>query len=147
MINLTRAFDFDKNKFGVTASECISQFGHLKIKSMTVFRRPLMKASMMLMNVVTWGEVQKRLDNSPYDTLFHLGCYIVLENGKLIEIDKQQTVKIRPSKIDKSKGTEFIDVPINKIVLFAELIGRTLDYMGKAKFFCMMVERIIVKIL
>src|SRR5690348_6859799 len=110
MINLTRAFEIDENKFGATASDCISQFGHLKVKSVTVFRRPFMKVSMMLMNVVTWGEVKKRLDNSPYDTLFHLGCYIVLENGKLIEIDKQQTEKIRPSKINKSKGTEFIDV-------------------------------------
>jgi hypothetical protein len=88
MINLTRAFDFDKNRFGGTASNCLSEYGHLKVKSMTVFRRPLMQASMMLMNVVTWGEAQKRLDNSPYDTLFHLGFYFVLENGKLIEIDK-----------------------------------------------------------
>jgi hypothetical protein len=28
-----------------------------------------------------------------------------------------------------------VDVPINKNILFAELIGNTLDFMGKNKFF------------
>lgn len=55
-----------------------------------------MQATMMLMNVVSWGNVKKRLNNSAYDALFQIGGYIVLENlNKLIEKDVPQTVNIR----------------------------------------------------
>jgi hypothetical protein len=90
MINLKNAFA-DKNKFGSDASQTISKFGLIALKSLTVYRRPLMDATMNLMNAVTIGTVQKKLKNSPYDTLFHLGCYIVLENGSLVEVDKQHS--------------------------------------------------------
>lgn len=134
MINL-KNFSPDKYKFGADASQTIANLGLLNIQSLTVFRRPLRQAVMTLLNTFTFGATDKKLKTSPYDTLFHLGCYVVLENGSLIEIDKQQTLKIRPSKIDNSNGVELLDIPIRKSISLIELIQNTLSLMGKSKFF------------
>jgi hypothetical protein len=45
------------------------------------------------------------------------------------------TLKIRSSKVDKTEGTEFLDIPITKTITFAELIHNTLENMGTNKFF------------
>jgi hypothetical protein len=133
-MTLNLDFTLNKYRFGTTANKTLTDYGHLTIKEIKVFRRPIMDTIMNLMNAFTQGEAKKRLKQSPYDALYHLGCYITLENNKIIEADKQQTVKIRPfTKNDPTN--EYLTIPVNKQITLLEAMHNTIQLMGESRFF------------
>jgi hypothetical protein len=121
---------------GINASETLAKYGHLRITNITIFRRPIMNEIMTIMNVITMGEATKRLKESEYDKLFHLGCLIQLENNKIIEVDKQQTIKIREFKTREiTKNNEYMEVPITNVKTLGQLIHNTINKMGEKRFY------------
>lgn len=131
-----RNWKFDKNRMGIIANETLGKYGHVEISEIQLFRRPLSGALTSLMNVVSMGEFNQRIKNSEYDKLFHLGCFIRLTNGKVIEVDKHEVVKIREFVKNKlNDKNETMDVNVNKKIAFGQLIENTIRQMGEDKFY------------
>lgn len=133
-MTLNLDFTLNKNRFGTIANKTLTDYGNLEIKQIKVFRRPIMSSIMNLMNAFTMGEAKKRLKQSPYDALYHLGCYIFLENNKIVEADKQQTVKIRPFTKEDATN-EYLMIVVNKKITLLEAMHNTIKYMGENRFF------------
>jgi hypothetical protein len=104
---------YEKYRMGANASKIVAKYGSLKIIAIEIYRRPIMDSVMNVMNVFTLGEAKQRLKESPYDKLYHLGCYVTLENNEIIEVDKQQTIKIR-KLLKKNPNNEYMNVNIKK---------------------------------
>jgi hypothetical protein len=119
---------------GANASKIVAKYGHLKIIGIEIYRRPIMDSVMNLMNAFTLGEAKQRLKESPYDKLYHLGCYATLENNEVLEVDKQQTIKIR-KLLKKNPNNEYMNVNIKKEIPFGESIANTIKQMGDKRFF------------
>jgi hypothetical protein len=83
----------------------LEKHGNEVINSIKIVRKPLQMANQILLNIATLGAYQKRLKDSPYDSLFHL---------KLIINDKYSIEKTTTSRFSVNnslgKGAETMDV-------------------------------------
>ena len=103
------------NKFNIF----FSKYGNNYIKALVIERVPLADISMKLLNAASGFSVQKRLDNSDYDKLFHLRLIIILDNDQIIYVEKNQSLNIDYYKNLNEKGTEQLNInEIPKETLF-----------------------------
>ena len=58
--------------------------GNTQINSMTIQRVPLVKSSMMALNIASGFTVTEKMNTSEYDKLFHLRLLIRLSDNKYI---------------------------------------------------------------
>jgi hypothetical protein len=85
------------------------------------------------MNAVSLGSFQKKLDQQPYDELFHLAMLVQTNNKKFL-LEKIERVNVT-SSIGNPEGLEILSVPLNsKEISVFDLINNTLEQMGKNKF-------------
>jgi hypothetical protein len=63
-----------------------------KIISMLVCRQPISTSINSLLNVLSIGQFNENLKNSPYDRLFHLSLYITVEGNASFVLEKNQRV-------------------------------------------------------
>jgi hypothetical protein len=69
--------------------------GDLTITSIMVCRTPVNSVIQNLVNVATLGEFQKKVKEAGYDNVYHLFMLLKMSNGKVIELEKNQTVQIK----------------------------------------------------
>ena len=135
-MNLNLKFDFWNKDFNSIASKTLAKYGSYKINQIIISRRPLSKLLTMLMNVFTNGDYEKELKSQPYDKLYHLGIFCILENGTSILVDKTQQINIYPETLKKDDKMEYMPVNLhNKIITLGELINKTYELMGHNHFF------------
>jgi hypothetical protein len=106
--------------------------GDENIDKITVHRTPLSQALKFLLNITSLGQFEKKLQNSPYDTLYHLFMVISTSRGNFV-IEKNEVIQIyKFSKL--GKGTESLNVPITDVITLNDLLENTRASMGD-KFF------------
>jgi hypothetical protein len=110
----------------------INRIGDENIDKITVYRTPLSTALKLLLNITSMGQFEKKLQNSPYDTLYHLFMVISTSRGNYV-IEKNEVIQIyKFSKL--GKGTESLNVPITDVITLNDLLENTRTSMGD-KFF------------
>ena len=110
----------------------INRIGDENIDKITVHRTPLSTALKLLLNITSMGQFEKKLQNSPYDTLYHLFMVISTSRGNYV-IEKNEVIQIyKFSKL--GKGTESLNVPITDVITLNDLLENTQASMGD-KFF------------
>jgi hypothetical protein len=110
----------------------INRIGDENIDKITVYRTPLSTALKLLLNITSMGQFEKKLQNSPYDTLYHLFMVISTSRGDYV-IEKNEVIQIyKFSKL--GKGTESLNVPITDVITLNDLLENTRTSMGD-KFF------------
>jgi len=62
------------------------------IQSITINRTPVNKAIIGALNVVSQGHFGKKMDESPYDKLYHLRIDCKLQNGKTLKLEKNEVI-------------------------------------------------------
>lgn len=110
----------------------INRIGDENINKITVHRTPLSKVLKFLLNVTSMGQFDKKLENSPYDTLYHLFLVISTNRGNFV-VEKNEVIQVyKFTRLEK--GTESLDVPINAGLTLNDLLENTKSSMGD-KFF------------
>lgn len=99
-----------RNDYPPKARAIIKTDGEKPIKNIKIIRQPIQSFINTAFNVLTFGAFQKKLDELPYDKLFHLRMVIKLEDNTEIQIEKNEVINIT-KKIDTIKGQEEINIP------------------------------------
>jgi len=116
--------------------ETLKKYGSHKVVSAILFRIPIPSAiSYGIKYIVDNKEILKQF----YESLFHLGIILTLDNGILINVDKDQVIHI--NKINKIPmqstitGTELQEINLNHNILsLDQVIENTRKLMGDKKF-------------
>jgi len=115
--------------------DTISKYGDKVITGITLGRTPLGKPLMTALQVASGNTFSQKLENTPYDKLFHLFMCIEFANGKIV-LEKNEVINTENScKIPKDTETKNItssDIPTGLTLIDA--LNNTKERMG-GKFF------------
>lgn len=111
-----------------SVQKIINRIGDDEITKITVNRTPLSKVLKFLLNITSRGQLEKKMENTDYDTLYHLFMVIQTKNGNFV-IEKNEVIQIyKFSKL--GKGTETLTVPINAGLTLNNMLSKTKSKMG-----------------
>jgi hypothetical protein len=122
-----------RNDFPPKARAIIKTDGDKQITNIIIIRQPIQSFINTAFNMLTFGQFQKKLDELPYDKLFHLRMVLTLEDNTKIQLEKNEVINIT-KKIDTVKGQEEINVPITNNLTLNELLKNGQNLL-KDKFF------------
>ena len=118
-----------------SAQKVIDENKDAIVQSITLHRNPLPSAYTKIMSWATKGETDKRIAEQPKDTLYHIGMWVKLSNGKTIKVEKNEVINIDPHP-KKPKEEEVFQVPAPPANLtFGEMLSKTREAIGDHKFF------------
>lgn len=124
--------------------DILERDGDVQIKSMVIYRKPIMKAIDTVLNLLSLGKF-KDIENNPHDTLFHLFMVVELTNGKKYLIEKNQTINIT-TDIPDLNATDVQSVEVNqmwlqylpdgtkRILTMQNMLNETRERMGSSFF-------------
>jgi hypothetical protein len=122
-----------RDNYPPSARKVIEVNGDKKIKNMVIIRQPIQSFINKIFNGLTFGAFQKKLDELPYDSLFHLRMVITLEDGTRIQIEKADVINVSTTITSHSKQ-ENMDVPINKDLTLTALLNGCQKVLGSNTF-------------
>ena len=114
------------------AQRVLDNIGDRPITSITIARKPLSAATTFALNAASLGEFNKRLRETPADTLFHLFIVITCGHGTFV-VEKNDTINIARFG-GYPTGVEKMDVPLHGALTVGEMLARAQARMGD-KFF------------
>lgn len=113
--------------------DIMNKHGQEIITSITLRRNPVSHLITGAMNAVSLGSFQKKLDEQPYDELFHLAMLVQSANTRFL-LEKIERVNVS-SSIGNPDGLETLACPLNgKEITVFDLINNTKEKMGKTQF-------------
>jgi len=116
-----------------SVKDIMNSHGQEIITYITLRRNPVSNLITGAMNAVSLGSFQKKLDQQPYDELFHLAMLVQTNNTKFL-LEKIERVNVT-SSIGNPEGLETLAVPLNgKEINVFDLINNTKEQMGKTQF-------------
>ena len=101
-----------RHNFLPSAQKALEQYGNLPITEIEISRHPI-QGVINAVNALSGNELDRLINDSPYDTLYHLGLFVKC-GGTWIEVEKESTVKITPNK-DKNPYAEILRVDSSDI--------------------------------
>lgn len=122
--------------YPATMKGLLRQYGNNSIKQIIINRQPLSTFTNWLLQLGSGVEFFAKLRNSPYDKLFHLRSILVLDNGKRIQFDKTQSVRMVLFSGDmNSNGAESMEVSNVPNLTLTQVVENTRKAMGDKRFF------------
>jgi len=94
-----------RNDYPPAVRELIHKYGNKTVKSIIIDRTPVVKALQSVLNFVSGGEFNKKLDTMPYDQIFHLRIDITFEDGSRLAVEKNEVINMYENPKAK-KGSE-----------------------------------------
>jgi len=122
-----------RDNYPPSARKVIEAHGSKKIKDMVIIRQPIQSFINKIFNGLTFGAFQKKLDELPYDSLFHLRMVVTLEDGTRIQIEKADVINVSTTITAHSKQ-ENMNVPINKDLTLTDLLNGGQKVLGSNTF-------------
>ena len=110
----------------------INRIENEEITKITVNRTPLSKVLKFLLNVTSLGQVNEKMKNTPYDTLYHLFMVITTSSGSYV-VEKNEVIKIYRFR-SVPKDTETLFVPSDAGLTLNIMLNKTKNVM-RDKFF------------
>jgi hypothetical protein len=134
--NIGKSIFYGREKgLNSSALSTLKKYGNQEVVSAELYRSPLSSSLVKVFDLFTSNGFTKGINESPYDSLFHLGIVLTLSNGMKINTDKEQVININDAKNSYSNGTEFKQVSLNgKRYTLQQVIDNTRKYMGPTKF-------------
>ena len=102
------------------------------IISAHVHRAPIVGSKFL--NIITLGKLKKAIQNTAYDELFHLRINLELQSGKVLYIEKNESIKIELSSGFRDNGESMQVSNFPKASLF-DMLRLTKNLMGERHFF------------
>lgn len=114
-----------------------SKVRYTKIKKVTLRREPLSDTLTLALegvSGVTWAELTRK---HGYETFFHLSGIFELEDGRLILLEKNDTVTISQIETIESKqpGTQYLPLDAGAGDTLERILNETLEELGGEQFF------------
>jgi len=109
--------------------------GDAVITGATIFRTPLSSALNFALNIASLGQFKKKLAQSPYDKLFHLGLILETSKGPFTT-EKEAVIRLRKGKSGLTNKTETMPLDMNgKSVTLNQLFEGGIKSAGSLKTF------------
>jgi len=109
----------------------LKRYGGLTIQQVVLQREPVNSTIMSFLNVATLGGLKKALNNSKYESLFHLSVLLVLEGNVPLRVEKNEIITFSIQKKKLNKGAEI--KPVSEFppgIKLNDAIQKTKDAMG-----------------
>jgi hypothetical protein len=90
------------SKYNNISTKTLTEYGGMKIKELVATREKIQQALKLAMNLVSSGNFGTATQKLGYDDLFHIRLFARMEDGKLLLIEKNEVIYIKPT--DKIKG-------------------------------------------
>ena len=111
----------------------LKRVGNEKINEIKVARTPLSKILSFFLNLTSRGEFKKRLNETPYDKLYHLFMIVKTEKGTYL-VEKNEVIIIKKFNGKLTKDTEILEANMRDNLTLNILLEKTKNNMGD-KFF------------
>jgi hypothetical protein len=117
-----------RNDYPPSVRELIKKYGDEPIASIIIDRTPVPDLLTGVLNAVSLGRFKERLEQMPYDKIFHLRIDITFINGKKIAVEKNEVINMyeNPKKLPKSEQKQISIIPpdltLNKMLTEAQKI-------------------------
>jgi uncharacterized membrane-anchored protein YhcB (DUF1043 family) len=123
-----------KNRtFTTKVQKLIKKFGNIPITSIVINRTPVQSFISPLLNVLTFGDFKKKIDETPYDKLYHLR----LELNQRFTIEKNEVINmdspVPKAQPDTEKRT--ITSGLTNGMTLNTMIDKAIKGMGQFNFF------------
>jgi hypothetical protein len=131
-----KAVIFGRNDYSPKVRKIISKYGSKNIIGITLGRTPLGATLMTALQIASGNTFKQKLDNTPYDKLFHLFACIEFADGSKIKIEKNEVINAEKGcKLPKETETKKISstsIPIS--LTLDQALNNTKTRMGKNYF-------------
>jgi len=127
---------YGRKDYSPKVKKILKDFGNETITKIHIMRTPISSVLRKLMNIVSMGEFEKRLKNTPYDDLFHLSLLLFTEKGTIL-VEKNEVINMeKMGKIPKlKKGSQISTMRTYKGgITINELLSKAKDRMGNKYF-------------
>lgn len=143
-MNLAKSIVNDPNKFVKAVAygnydslpfsfrDTLKKVGNQEIIKMEAVRAPISNMIMGIMNMFSGFELKKKIENSDYDSLFHLTLRVYTKRGNVFDIEKENVVKI--GKAYKRPKQEVLPIPLSQPITINQLLQKAMDTIGMKKF-------------
>ena len=95
-----------RNDYPPAVRELIKKYGSKTIKSITIDRTPVVKALQSVLNFVSGGKFKERLDEMPYDEIFHLRIDITFDDNSVLAVEKNEVINMYEKPVKKEGGEQ-----------------------------------------
>ena len=129
------AIVYGRNDYQPKVREILNNHGKDIIISAVIIRNPIQKAMINILNAISMGSFQNKLDKSEYDKLFHLQLVVTTNTGLNISIEKNEVIymKINPQIPQFSESS--IVTPLTQGLTIQSLMDNTKSYMKNSFFY------------
>ena len=132
VIDTSKAVIFGRSDYPPVQKQLIDKYGSQAITHVTIGRTPLPKLLTSILNIVSLGQFQSIMKQSPYDKLYHLFCIITLDSGTKILLEKNEAIHMKVVSSYNPKNTEYVDATyIPSGLTFKELLDNGEKIQGK----------------
>lgn len=121
---------FRTNRLSQKVRQILQTHGDKKIIGATITRNPIMELWTRLFSILTFGEFKRRLEQTPYDELFHLRLDVELDDFTIIGIEKLDIINMDrdPKLYEASEEKQITNMP--KGLTINTIMEKTHEYMG-----------------
>jgi len=101
--------------FGPNITAILKQYGDVPVVGITIFRHPLAGVLVTAIDTVSGFQFKKNIANANFDTLFHLGMKVTLNDGTFLNLKKTEVISmtISPAVDATDEYCEVTVVPEN----------------------------------
>jgi hypothetical protein len=128
--NYYEAIYYGRNDYPPKVRSIMSKYGNDNIRSMEVRRTPLGKVLTAALDIFTFYQIER---NNPYDELYHLHLAVILANGTIITIEKNEVIDMAVNPPPREQ-TQTKTVSLNGHYTINSIMRNTKQRMGD-KFF------------
>lgn len=111
----------------------LKRVGNEKIIEIKVARTPLSKILSFFLNLTSMGQFQQRLNETPYDKLYHLFMIVKTEKGSYI-VEKNEVIIIKKFNGKTTRDTEILEANLREGLTLNIILEKTKNNMGNAFF-------------
>jgi hypothetical protein len=126
---------YGRKDYSPKVKKILKDFGDETITKMAIMRTPISSVLRKIMNIVSLGEFEKRLKDTPYDDLYHLSLLLYTDKGTIL-VEKNEVINMeKMGKVPKvKKGSQISSMRIKGKRTINELLNKAKERMGDKYF-------------
>jgi hypothetical protein len=118
-----------RNDYPPKVRPFIEKYGNKIIKNIFIVRAPIMPVINKILNVISFGEFQSKLDAEPYDDLFHLKMDLYFTDGTKLSVEKNEAINMYEKDMVR-EGSQEYPVNVPRPITLNELLEKGQASMG-----------------
>lgn len=112
----------------------LEEYGGALVNNIFLCRTPVQAFVSSALNLVSQGKFKEEAKKLGYDDMFHVYALLFLNNGKVLVIEKNQTINVALADESYYDPAKTYEIKVEKIMSINDIMSNTQKYMGD-KFF------------